>query len=157
MENTPGYTPQVIEIRPAAVFAFIKVFPLLICSAGFVFLAWRLWPGLIFLSLVCLALALYRYIYIRTIHYLVTPEIIRIRRGICFKRTDQVELFRIKDYILTQSLLLQLFRLMDLCLKSTDPVNPIVWLRGIPLSDLVDRLRERVQEARGHNQIVELN
>ncbi|MBS1502481.1 MAG: hypothetical protein JST32_10495 [Bacteroidetes bacterium] len=46
---------------------------------------------------------------------------------------------------------------MDLCLKSTDPINPIIWMRGIPASDLVDILRERVQEARGHNQIVELN
>ncbi len=156
MESS-GYTPQVLELRPAAIFAFFKVFPFLVCSAGFLFLAWRLWPGLIWFSLLCLALALYRYVYIRTIYYLITPEIIRIRRGICFKRTDQVELFRIKDYVQTQNLLLQLFRLMDLCLKSTDPINPVIWLRGIPASDLVDVLRERVQQARGHNQIVEIN
>ncbi|HZY39387.1 MAG TPA: PH domain-containing protein [Mucilaginibacter sp.] len=157
MEIAPGYTPQVIELRPAALFAFFKVFPFFVCSAGFLFLAWRLWPGLIWLSLFCLAFGLYRYIYTRTIYYLITPEIIRIRRGICFKRTDQVELFRVKDYIQTQSLFLQLFRLMDLCLKSTDPINPIIWLRGIPASDLVDVLRDRVKETRGHNQIVELN
>lgn len=156
MESS-GYTPQVLELRPAAIFAFFKVFPFLVCSAGFLFLAWRLWPAFIFLSFACLLLALYRYWYIRTIYYLVTPEIIRIRRGICFKRTDQVELFRVKDFVQTQSLFMQLFRLMDLCLKSTDPVNPIIWLRGIPAFDLVDILRERVQEARGHNQIVELN
>jgi len=152
-----GYTPQVLEIRPAATFAFFKVFPFLVCSAGFLFLAWRLWPALIFFSFTCLLLALYRYWYIRTIFYLITPEIIRIRRGICFKRTDQIELFRVKDYIQTQSVFQQLFRLMNLCLKSTDPINPIIWLRGIPASDLVDVLRERVQEARSHNQIVELN
>lgn len=157
METTPGYTPQVIEIRPAALFALIKVLPFLVCSAGFLFFAWRLWPGLILVSLVCLGLALYRYIYIRTIYYLITPEILRIQRGICFKRVDQIELFRVKDYILTQSLLLQICRLMDLCLKSTDPENPVVWLRGIPFSNLVDILRERVQDARGHNQIVEIN
>lgn len=156
MESS-GYTPQVLELRPAATFAFFKVFPFLVCSAGFLFLAWRLWPALIWLSLFSLAVGLYRYIYIRTIRYLITPEIIRIRRGICLKRTDQVELFRIKDYILAQPLLLQLLRLMDLCLKSTDLENPVIWLRGIPASDLVDILRERVQEARGHNQIVELN
>jgi uncharacterized membrane protein YdbT with pleckstrin-like domain len=157
MENNAEYTPQVLEIRPAAVFAFIKVFPLLICAIAFVILAWRLWPVLIFLSLLSLVLAMYRYVYIRTIHYVITPEILRVRRGICFKRTDQVELYRVKDYIQTQSLLLQIFRLMDLCLKSTDRENPVIWLRGIPASDLVDMLRERVQQARGHNQIVELN
>jgi uncharacterized membrane protein YdbT with pleckstrin-like domain len=156
MESS-GYTPQVLELRPAAIFAFFKAFPFLLCSAGFLFLAWRLWPVLIWISLFSLAFGLYRYIYIRTIYYLVTPEIIRIRRGICFKRTDQVELFRVKDFIQTQSLFMQIFRLMDLCLKSTDRVNPIIWLRGIPAFNLVDMLRERVQEARGHNQIVELN
>ena len=156
MESS-GYTPQVLELRPAAIFAFLKVFPFLVCSAGFLLLAWWLWQPLIWLSFFCLAIALYWYSYIRTIRYLLTPEIIRIRTGICVKRTYQVELYRIKDYIQVQSLFLQLLRLMDLCLKSTDPLNPIIWLRGIPASDLVDVLRERVQDARGHNQIVELN
>lgn len=99
----------------------------------------------------------YRYLYIRNIRYVVTDEIIRVTRGIFFKRTDQVELFRVKDYILEQPFVLQIFRLMDLCLKSTDPENPVIWLRGIPYSDLVDTLREYVQRARQHNRIYEIN
>ena len=60
-------------------------------------------------------------------------------------------------YILTQPFILQLFKLMDLTLKTTDPENPVIWLRGIPLSDLVDTIRGHVQEARQHNRIYEIN
>jgi uncharacterized membrane protein YdbT with pleckstrin-like domain len=157
MEILDPHDPQVMEIRPATIFAFIKVFPFIVCTLGFLFLAWYIFPALIWLSLFALAIACYRFAYIRKVRYLITPEIIRLQRGIFFIRTDQVELFRVKDYILTQSFLLQLFRLMDLELRSTDPVNPVIWLRGIPRSDLVDVLRSHVQEARQHNRIYEIN
>ncbi|MES2111889.1 MAG: hypothetical protein V4577_24240 [Bacteroidota bacterium] len=46
---------------------------------------------------------------------------------------------------------------MDLHLKTTDPENPIIWLRGIRQSDIVDIIRERVLETRQHNRIFEVN
>ncbi|BAU55645.1 PH domain-containing protein [Mucilaginibacter gotjawali] len=150
-------SPQAISLRPAAIFALIKVFPLIILTLGFLFLAWWIFPAFIWLSLITLGMTLYRLTYIRKINYLVTPEFVRISRGIFFRRTDQVELFRVKDYILTQSFLLQVFRLMDLELTSTDPVNPVIWLRGIPHSNLIDTIREHVQETRQHNRIYEIN
>jgi len=88
---------------------------------------------------------------------MVTAEYIRISRGIFFKRVDQLEMYRIKDYVMMQPLSLRLFRLMDLLLKSTDPENPMIWLRGIPESGIIDTIRDRVQEARKHNQIYEVN
>jgi len=148
---------EIIQLRPAGIFAFIKIFPLILCAVGFLLLAWRFFPFLIWLSMMSTVLAFYRFAYIRNIRYEVSPEIIRITRGIFFKRVDQVELFRVKDYVLTQPFLLQLFRLMDLELKSTDPVNPVIWLRGIPYSDLVDTIRAHVQDARQHNRIYEIN
>lgn len=148
---------EIIQLRPAGIFAFIKIFPLILCTVGFMLLAWRFLPFLIWLSMICTMLAVYRFVYIRNIRYEVGPEIIRITRGIFFKRIDQVELFRVKDYVLTQPFLLQLFRLMDLELKSTDPLNPVIWLRGIPYSDLVDNIRAHVQDARQHNRIYEIN
>jgi uncharacterized membrane protein YdbT with pleckstrin-like domain len=157
MDNENLNEPQVISLRPAAVFAFFKVFPLIICTLGLLFLAWWIYPVLIWLSLLTLLMAVYRFIYIRKVSYLITPEFVRISQGIFIKRTDQVELFRVKDYIITQSFLLQVFGLMDLELRSTDPVNPIIWLRGIPHSNLVDTIREHVQEGRQHNRIYEIN
>lgn len=148
--------PDII-IRPATIFAFIKTLPLILAATGFMCLAWWIYPALIWISLAIMLFVFYRFIFIRNTIYLVTPEIIRIRRGIFFKRTDTIELYRVKDYILTQPLIMQIFKLMDLTLKTTDPENPVIWLRGIPLSNLVDTIRGHVQEARQHNRIYEIN
>jgi len=131
--------------------------PFIISAIGFTWLANRYFPPLIWLSLLSSLFTIYRYIFIRKVIYLVTPQYIRITKGIFFKQIDTVELFRVKDYIIIEPPLLQLFKLMDLHLKTTDPENPILWLRGIPQSDIIDIIRERVLETRKHNQIVEIN
>jgi len=157
MESIMMDGPQVITIRPARVFAFVHVLAFMMCSLGFLLLAWRFWPGLVWISLLSALFGLYRFWFIRCVCYTITPEIIRIKRGIFFKRIDQIELYRVKDYILTQPFLLQICGLMNLTLKSTDPENPVIWLRGIPASDLVDTLRGYVQQARLNNKIYEIN
>lgn len=146
-----------IILKPSAAFAFCKAAPFLIVAVLMMYLANRFLPGLIWLSVISAALALYRYLYIRRCSYLVTEQYIRLSQGIFFKRIATVELFRIKDYVIIEPFLLQLFRLMDLQLKTTDPENPTVWLRGIPQSDIVETLRERILETRRHNQTIELN
>jgi len=146
-----------IQLRPSAIFAFFKSIPFILCAIAFAWLANRYFDELIYLSLFSMIAGLYRYIFIRRVIYLVTPQYIRITTGIFFKEIDTVELFRIKDYIIFEPFLLQLFKLMDLHLKTTDPENPLLWLRGIPQSDIIDIIRERVLETRKHNQIVEIN
>lgn len=146
-----------IILRPVNLFAFIRVFHLVLAGIIFLLLAWKLSPLFILLSLAASGIAWYRFIMIRSFKYLIEPEFIRITSGIFFKRTEQVELYRVKDYTVTQPFMHQLFNMMDLTLKTTDPGNPVVFLRGIPRSEIVDILRERVQEARRHNKIVEIN
>jgi membrane protein YdbS with pleckstrin-like domain len=120
-------------------------------------LAWQLSPYFISLGVAIAGIAWYRMLLLRNCQYLIGSEYIRISQGIFFKRTDQVELYRVKDYVVTQSFALQVFRLMNVILKSTDPENPIISLIGVPYSDLIEIIRERVQEARRVNKIVELN
>src|SRR3954463_224267 len=107
MENTN------IELRPTAIYAFIKCLPLIILSALVLFLSYRLSASFIWLSLAASIITLYRYFYIRRLKYLITAEYIRVSKGIFFKRVDQVELYRIKDYIVTQPPIMQLFSLMN--------------------------------------------
>jgi uncharacterized membrane protein YdbT with pleckstrin-like domain len=146
-----------ISLRPAMSFAFLKILPLILLSLVFLLLAWYLSPYFVLFSLGVLGVAWYRLLYIRSNTYLITPEVLRVTHGIFFKRTDQLEMFRIKDYIITQSFLLQLFRLMTLTLKSTDHENPVISLLGIPESDIIDTIRDHVQEARKDNHIYEIN
>jgi uncharacterized membrane protein YdbT with pleckstrin-like domain len=138
-------------------FAFLKALPLILLATTFLFLAWWLSPYFILFSLVVCGLAWYRLLYIRSFQYLITHEYIRMTRGIFFKRIDQLEMFRVKDYIITQSFVLQLFKLMYLTLKSTDPENPVLQFQGIPESTITDTIRDRVLEARKSNNIYEIN
>jgi len=146
-----------IILKPAYIFAFFKSLPFIMAALVFLLLAWCLSPFFLFFSIILVGMAWYRFMYIRTSTYTISAEVIRISRGIFFKRTDQLEMFRIKDYIVTQSFLMQLFHLMDLTLKGTDPENPVIWLRGIPESNMVDTIRNHVNEARQHNRLYEIN
>jgi uncharacterized membrane protein YdbT with pleckstrin-like domain len=146
-----------ILLRPAMLFAFLKALPLLMLAITFLLLAWWLSPYFIVFSLGVSGLACYRLLYIRSFKYQVTAEYILLTQGIFFKRIDQVELFRVKDYIITQSFVMQLCKLMYLTLKSTDVENGTIRFQGIPESNIIETIRERVLEARRSNNIYELN
>jgi len=146
-----------IELKPSPIFAFLKITPLILCATAALYISNRYFIELLWLSLICMLFAIYRYIFIRRVIYLVTQEYIRVSKGIFFKQIDTVELFRVKDYIITEPFLLQVFQLMDLHLKTTDPENPVIWLRGISQSNIIDIIRERVLERRQHNRIFEIN
>ncbi|QEC74585.1 PH domain-containing protein [Mucilaginibacter ginsenosidivorax] len=137
-----------IVLKPAVVFTFFKVLPLILLALTFLLLAWWLSPYFILFSFAVCGAAWYRILYIRSFQYLFTAEYIRITRGIFFKRIDQAEMFRVKDFIITQSFALQLFKLMNLTLISTDNSNQVIYLQGIPESDIVDTIRNRVEETR---------
>ena len=144
-------------IRPAPIYAFLKIIPLTFAALAFLFLAWSLTPVFILVSVILAALASYRYAWIRNRRFLIEAEFIRIKSGILFKRIDQVEMYRIRDYLIRRPLVHQLFRVMNVMLKTTDPENPVIYLNGIPESDVVDVMRERVQTARKVNKIVEIS
>nr|WP_082855890.1 PH domain-containing protein [Mucilaginibacter sp. L294] len=146
-----------LTLKPANIFAILKISPLLVSTLPATWLAYHYHPLFILLSILLTLFALYRYIYIRRAIYLVTPKYIRITTGILFKRTDTVELFRVKDYTITQPPLLQFLNLMDLPLKTTDPENPILWLRGIPQTNIIDTLRDRILNSRNKNHIIEIS
>lgn len=154
---SPDNSSADIIIKPTAIFAFLKTVPLLFFAASSVYLANRYYAPLILVSLATMLFALYRYLYIRQSIYLLTRQYIRITRGIFFKRLDTVDLIRVKDYTITEPFFLQIFRLMNLHLKTTDPETPVLWLRGIPRSDIVDTIRARVFETRLYNHIYKIN
>lgn len=146
-----------INIRPSAIYALLMVIPFILFALLFFALAARFLPALILISVLCSAVGLYRYWQVRQTVYSIDPEVLHISTGIFLRRTDSLELYRVKDYIVTRNLFMQLFGLMNLTLLTTDLTGPVTILRGIPKSDLADIIRERVQRARQNSKIVELN
>jgi uncharacterized membrane protein YdbT with pleckstrin-like domain len=67
----------------------------------------------------------------RTTVYELTTQRLKITRGILNRRLDEVELFRVKDYVMDQPLFLRLVGLGNLTLVSSDASTPRIALRAI--------------------------
>lgn len=146
-----------ITVRPSAIYALLKVLPLILLSLIFLGLACLIFPAFILVSVLCSAVALYRYWKTRSTLYSLLSEELHITTGIFLRRTDYLELYRVRDHTVTRNLFMQLFGLMNLTLLTTDLTGPVIVLSGIPQSDLAEIIRERVQRARANSKIIELN
>ncbi|XHR97332.1 PH domain-containing protein [Mucilaginibacter sp. UC70_90] len=145
-----------IHLNPVRIFALICAAPYLLSATILLLMAWWFSPLFILCSLLACATAMYKMFLVRSYSYWVSADFIRVSKGILFKRTDQLDMYRVRDFVITRPLVYQIFGLMDLTLITTDVTNKICRLTGIPASDLLDTIRERVQEARRKNQVYEI-
>ena len=106
------------------------------------------------LAVLPLLFAIYRALKIKCRHYQITTERLTIRQGILSKRTDQVELYRVRDYVLMEPFALRFFGLCDLQLPTDDTVNPLVTLQAIPGGQqLKDEIRKHVEVCRDKKRV----
>ena len=145
-----------LVVRPTGLYSFSRVSHLLLLAVVFTVFAWLLLPAFILLSLLTCIFCAYRLLLIRSTSYHFTPEVMHTKSGLFIRRTNSLELYRVKDYVVTQNLIMQVFGIMNLTLITTDLTDKMTVLRGIPYSDLPDTLREYVQRARRNSNIVEL-
>jgi len=145
------------DIRPTAMYAFIRASPLVAASfAGMVLAA--LFMDLLILAALAMAIAAwYRFLYTINIRYTVTPETITVRTGIIARRFDSLEMYRIKDYVVHQSAVMRIFGIMSVTLLTTDMTTGTLVLQGIPLSNIAEDIRGLIQRARMKNRILEIS
>jgi len=94
----------------------------------------------------------------RTTVYELTSQRLRIRCGILTRRLDELELYRVKDYVLEQPLLLRLVGLGNLTLVTSDATTPTVTLRAIGgVEEVRELLRNAVQKERDRKRVRELD
>lgn len=149
---------DVVEVlKPSTIYAFASVLPLLIFTFISLFVAVVYIKLLVFVSLITVAIALYRFLYINLISYTITKQRITVRTGIIARQFDNLELFRVKDYMVNQSVFERIFGLMTVSLLTTDFSNPNLEMKGVPLSDITEKIRDLVQESRLNNRIFEIN
>jgi uncharacterized membrane protein YdbT with pleckstrin-like domain len=107
--------------------------------------------SLVLLFLICL------FRWLQTISYscFVTAQQMWIEQGILWKTTRFYELYRIRDYAESRSILDRLLGTMQLRLFTMD-TNPfdLVELKNIPHSSIAMQIRERVQESRKTNKML---
>lgn len=78
-----------------------------------------------------------------------TDERIIEQTGVLSRRTDETELYRVKDIRLEEPLLLRMFGLSTIVLVTSDKTSPIIKLRGVKNgNDLRKLIRDAVEVRR---------
>jgi uncharacterized membrane protein YdbT with pleckstrin-like domain len=96
--------------------------------------------------LVVVAVAFKKWLNVSTTIYELTTQRLRFRRGIIAKTTDELELYRVRDWTLHEPLLYRLFGLGTLTLITSDQTSPTVVLPALPDAHRVrECLRENVE------------
>ncbi|MEM7622018.1 MAG: PH domain-containing protein [Planctomycetota bacterium] len=97
--------------------------------------------------------AIYQAIKTASTDYVLTTQRLRMKDGILNRRTEEIELYRVRDTALHQSLFERIFGLGTIDLTSSDPRTPEVNLRGIKGADGVrEHFRihtEKMRRSRG--------
>lgn len=156
MKNLLGKAKETITMNPSNVFCLSESIKYLVCFFFCIVASfWIKYFSLV--SIIFLSLSFYRFFYTKNITYFISPEIIKVRTGLFSHKLNTLELYRVKDYVITQSFLMRLFKIMTLDLHTTDLNTKLVRLQGIPVSDIGAKIRENVQSARLKNKIFEIN
>jgi uncharacterized membrane protein YdbT with pleckstrin-like domain len=97
-------------------------------------------------AIIPIAVAFIKWLQTRFRRYELTTERLRMSRGVLSRQTDEIELYRVKDYVLHEPFSLRLFGLGDIALTTTDDANPKVLLNAVHQpSALRDQIRKHVE------------
>lgn len=90
--------------------------------------------------------------------YELTSQRLRIRSGILSKKTDEMELFRVRDYTMDQPFLLRLVGLGNMTLITSDATTPTLSMRAIPgIENVREKLRTAVQNERDRKRVRQMD
>jgi len=111
--------------------------------------ALNFWLNLGCILIIPIPVALWRWIELRNERITISTERIRITTGIFTKKTEELELYRVRDTSFLQPFLLRLFDKGILTLTTSDATSPSLSLPGVPAdAKLRDDLRRAIEACR---------
>ena len=143
---------------PTGKYAFIKstFFSLLLIGILVLYFYFPQYP-IYYLTIIPAVIIIYNYLFIKFTRYEITSSQIKYSRGIFFFKVDYLELYRIKDFEVSQSLPMRFLGIMNLVISTSDKSHPILKLSGIPNSNIPDVIRDLVERARRRNRVFEVD
>ena len=149
---------KTVILRPALSFAILKSFNLIVFSIVILFLSvYFNFQPIAFVSIVPIILLIYRILYWRMVKYEISSTQIKYSRGVFHIKMDFLEMYRIKDFDQRQSLIMRLLNIMHINIMTSDITHPVLELKGIPKSNMLDILRRLVQKSRKENRVYEVD
>lgn len=97
---------------------------------------------LLFFLVIPVFYALWRWLVVKMTKYELTTERLRTRYGVLNRKTDELELYRVRDYKFDQLFYLRLFSLGNIVLTTSDKSHPLV---VIPAIQNGEQLREQIR------------
>ena len=114
--------------------------------------------GVLFFLVIPIFIALWKWLVLRNTRYELTSERLKIRQGVLNKELDELELYRVRDYKLEQPLVLRIFSLGNITLRTSDTSHPYIVLRAIHEGEHVRELiRKYVEECRIKKRVLPLD
>ena len=108
--------------------------------------------------IVPIPIAFWRWLTLRCTSYVLTSERLRITTGVFSRRSEELELYRVKDLTVEQPFFQRLFGLGRLILHTSDRTNPTVVLPAISdVQELRDTVRGRVEPLRATKGVREID
>jgi uncharacterized membrane protein YdbT with pleckstrin-like domain len=112
------------------------------------------------LSLLVLPLpwAIYQWLIVRNTIYELTTERLTLRTGILSRRTDSLELYRVRDTVVTEPFWFRLVGAGNIDMETSDRTHPHFELRAVKdVHRLVGLLREQVEKMRVAKRVREVD
>ena len=105
-------------------------------------------------ALIPLVIGFWKWLRTRTTKYHLTTERLQMTQGIFSRKTEDLELYRVKDYHVNEPFVMRLFGLADIILNTMDEPNSTVYLKAIPDGKgLRDQIRKHVELCRDRKRV----
>jgi uncharacterized membrane protein YdbT with pleckstrin-like domain len=94
-------------------------------------------------------ISLWKWLLVRSRVYEITTERIKTTQGIFSKRTDELELYRVRDTATVQPFIYRVFNKGNVILNTTDATTPVLTIECVPNAEaLRDELRQAIESCR---------
>lgn len=118
------------------------------------------WCALLCWLVIPIFVAIWRYLLVRTMTYELTTQRFRVTSGVLARRTEEAELYRVKDTAFTQTLFQRLFGLGTIAMATSDESSPVAVIASIPASrarELREQIRNLVEDLRDRKRVREVD
>ena len=112
------------------------------------------WWGFLLLLPVPIGIAAWKWLELKCRVYEVTTERIRVSRGIFSKRTEEMELYRVKDLTLIEPFFFRMFGLGSVIITTNDASTPMLTIHAVKrVKELREGLRQAVEVCRDKKRV----
>ena len=114
--------------------------------------------ALTFWAVLPIFVGLWKWLVVRFTNYQLTTERLTIATGVLSRRTEELELYRVKDTAFAQPFFLRIFGLGNVILRTSDRSHPVVVLKAIHDGKMLrENIRGYVEKMRDVKKVRELD